>query len=90
MDEKEFFQEKPMHTYGPNCEQPDKSVDQMNDLKQMHYEKLDQFRLQRQDIEEQMREQSKSAIWYTIRKLLLMAFHFHGISRKKATTALVL
>lgn len=66
--------------YGPNAQRPDLDAEEYAVRERLHYERLEEWRLQREEIENNTRLQAQSDRWIIIRKKLLTASNFGKVA----------
>jgi YqaJ-like viral recombinase domain. len=72
--------------YGPNVQRPDLSPEEYAIQEKLHYEKLEKWQQAREEIECNTRLQSKSDLWFIVRKKILTASHFGKVCRMRKDT----
>ncbi|XP_067207257.1 uncharacterized protein [Linepithema humile] len=73
--------------YGPQSQKPDLPPDVYEQLQENHFLKLDENAKNRQEIELQTRDQSKSDLWHSLRCQMLTASNFGTVCRMRPTTS---
>ncbi|OXU19238.1 hypothetical protein TSAR_005219 [Trichomalopsis sarcophagae] len=84
---RQFFHSNADKNYGPKCEKPDLSPNEVALLGEEHQKKLIENQKDRINIEVLTRDQSNSDLWINLRKMLLTALNFGRICRMRPQTS---